>query len=843
MKKIVNTLILSLTLIPAMAQQRDMEELEQIARGAYVQMNKSVIGANARSMSQHMEMVAIPSQDIANIGRIGGEKDAFYVFKSAKSGEAGFVIVSTDLAQRPILAYSSEGYFDQDNIPENVAHWLSSYVVESEQLRRGEILTADYTGYSGSVSPLVTARWNQDAPYYNMCPIYNGYHCVTGCTATGIAQVMNYHKYPTTPTGSVNYTTEAYHIPVSENLDSYTLDWNNMLDTYSNGNYNTTQSNAVATLMYTVGAALKSDYTPGSTGAITSHILPTLTSNFKYDIDALHCQKALMSHNDWLDMLIGELKANRPIIYTGDTGTGGHCFVVDGYQVSDDAPLFHVNWGWGGSYDGYFYISNLNPRGSGIGGSTGAYQYINTAVINLHSENGVQDDITSRFGISKITPTPENIGLNDSKQIILSLTDFINLQQRTFDGYLNIYIVDENGVETFLRSIQCNALTFWSALNANISVNLPEDIQPGLYKLRAKTKDYMSNREQIVVMPEEATIMVDNFENDTYTWFTYNITGGNTITVTGTNSKFNQTELVIPETVTYRNKEYTVTAIGNNAFRNYSSPITSISIPHTVRTIGQAAFAGCQHVTSLDIPEGVESIGADCFNDMTNLRTLNLPTTLSSLPGSADMYTTHMGTMVALESITISPGDAHYRSVDGVLYSKGMEILIKYPANKSGAVFKIPMGVQMVLNHAFRSCRQLQDVVIPPSVNHIGGYAFDNDYYITPSLRNVYLSSVVPSEGSVTAFAGAGRLTLHVPESALASFSGHSPWTSFSAIEGYKQGNTNNDEAINILDVLATLSIMKGDVCTFNQSAADANEDGNVNILDVLKILEIMKNQ
>lgn len=56
-------------------------------------------------------------------------------------------------------------------------------------------------------------------------------------------------------------------------------------------------------------------------------------------------------------------------------------------------------------------------------------------------------------------------------------------------------------------------------------------------------------------------------------------------------------------------------------------------------------------------------------------------------------------------------------------------------------------------------------------------------------------------------------------------------------------GDVNDDETVNILDVLATLGIMKGNDGGYNHTAADANSDGTVNILDVLKILEIMKNK
>ena len=67
-----------------------------------------------------------------------------------------------------------------------------------------------------------------------------------------------------------------------------------------------------------------------------------------------------------------ELHAGRPVFYGGssDVGSGGHAFVIDGY---DSADFVHVNWGWGGNSNGYFMINHLDPSSLGIGGGAGGY--------------------------------------------------------------------------------------------------------------------------------------------------------------------------------------------------------------------------------------------------------------------------------------------------------------------------------------------------------------------------------------------------------------------------------------------------------------------------------------
>jgi hypothetical protein len=66
---------------------------------------------------------------------------------------------------------------------------------------------------------------------------------------------------------------------------------------------------------------------------------------------------------DWDSLLITHLDRHIPMYYAGwsDPWTSGHAFICDGYQGDHH---YHFNWGWGGSYDGYFYTDNLNPGGS-----------------------------------------------------------------------------------------------------------------------------------------------------------------------------------------------------------------------------------------------------------------------------------------------------------------------------------------------------------------------------------------------------------------------------------------------------------------------------------------------
>ena len=187
-------------------------------------------------------------------------------------------------------------------------------------------------------------KWNQDSPYNNLCPIINistSKRAVTGCVATGMAQVMKYYQWPVTGTGSNSYTTSTKHIPLSLNFSQTTFDWANMTETY-NGSSSAAQKNAVATLMYNCGVSVNMDYAESS-GAASTASAKALVNKFGYNPNIQHIDRRYYTRDEWKSIIKDELSAARPVLYGGDDGTSGHFFVCDGYDNND---FFHFNWGW-----------------------------------------------------------------------------------------------------------------------------------------------------------------------------------------------------------------------------------------------------------------------------------------------------------------------------------------------------------------------------------------------------------------------------------------------------------------------------------------------------------------
>ena len=220
-----------------------------------------------------------------------------------------------------------------------------------------------------AVDPLIMTTWGQGRPFNDNCTYTyndNTYQCVTGCVATGLAQILNYYQHPTNGTGScsydVNYNNE-YTITYSEDFSQSTYDWDNMLNDYSAYNGTTTvdvHTQAVAKLMRDCGVACKMRYGVDESGAYTMDAEYALKNYFSYDGSTKFYDRANYEKEDWLNMIYNEIDNGRPILYSGtdDMGFFGHAFVVNGY---DSAGNVYINWGWDGNCDGYFDIDMLTP--------------------------------------------------------------------------------------------------------------------------------------------------------------------------------------------------------------------------------------------------------------------------------------------------------------------------------------------------------------------------------------------------------------------------------------------------------------------------------------------------
>lgn len=295
----------------------------------------------------------------------------------------GYVVLSADDVMPAVLGYADSGTIDPDNMPPALTDWLGNYGRLLEYaVAHGLGVRGDTDGDFSPLDPLCTTQWNQDSPYNDLCPDFDGGRAPTGCTATAMSQAVNYHKWPAKGSGVHTYEIEIdkKKKELTWDFGDTTFEWDLMIDNYGGGKGNEEQRNAVAVLMAAVGNASCMGYGKNSSGAWTYNALYGVVNYMNFDKSALHLSRNYFGHDEWVEMIYREIEAKRPVVYSGYNDGGGHAFIIDGYSQNG---FFHLNWGWGGSSDGYFLLTGLDPASQGIGGSAAGYNAGQDACFNL----------------------------------------------------------------------------------------------------------------------------------------------------------------------------------------------------------------------------------------------------------------------------------------------------------------------------------------------------------------------------------------------------------------------------------------------------------------------------
>jgi hypothetical protein len=310
---------------------------------------------------------------IVNSAIIKYNNDILYYVFNFSSG--GFMAISAHSNNPPLLCYSFSGKYEPVDQPDNFQAWMEQYKrqiifsIENQTQPSPEISSlwkyyletplAAIRPFSGrEILPLTTSTWDQGKYYNEMCPADpsgpSG-HCYTGCVATAMGQVMNYFRWPDTGTGSYSYECPPYGT-LSADFSNSAYQWDQMETSLGRSNPE------VAEVLYHLGISVDMVYGPNGSGMYNHKAAYSLRTYFKYSPETQYVFRDSTSM-DWDSLLIAHLDRKIPMYYAGWSvpDTNGHAFVCDGYQGDD---YFHFNWGWGGSYDGYFYTDNLTPGGN-----------------------------------------------------------------------------------------------------------------------------------------------------------------------------------------------------------------------------------------------------------------------------------------------------------------------------------------------------------------------------------------------------------------------------------------------------------------------------------------------
>jgi len=191
------------------------------------------------------------------------------------------------------------------------------------------------------------------------------------------------------------------------------------------------------------------DYAYTASGAQDTEMARALIRYFDYDssVSVLRLTNGGgISASDWKDIVIGQMENNSPVYYSGfDAGRGvGHAFVIDGYDAAADR--FHINWGGGGDYDGFFALTALNPN---------TYQFSQniSMITNIMPNQGGNPPVritVSRFDVST---TPAGISANVMAKVRYGAD---------FSGKIGVAVVSDGAAGKVLDS----ADYFFGAINS-----------------------------------------------------------------------------------------------------------------------------------------------------------------------------------------------------------------------------------------------------------------------------------------------------------------------------------------------------------------------------------------
>ena len=223
-------------------------------------------------------------------------------------------------------------------------------------------------GFRLPVDKIVESVRSQGDPFNRSCPYYTyetglttEVRSLVGCVATAAEQVVSFWKWPSALKDSIaGFDTE--HNGLISTIPAGTkIDFDNILPLYADGNYTDAQAQAVADLSYYLGVACHMDWAVGASGAQLYNLVKPIRDAFDYNYVRYICSYDY-SPRQWFRLLLKELEAGRPVVYAGYISSGGgHAFVIDGI---DTDGYFHINWGYGGQYDGWFDLQVLMPQES-----------------------------------------------------------------------------------------------------------------------------------------------------------------------------------------------------------------------------------------------------------------------------------------------------------------------------------------------------------------------------------------------------------------------------------------------------------------------------------------------
>lgn len=493
----------------AQSRERTIEEMETIAKDFLLENKAAKFFSRVNDVShQSHKLRMIKASSLLGTTANNPKTEPFYIF-TPDSMSRGFVIISGIDSMPAVLGYSLCETFDSLNIPCGMYFLLTEYAKNISKGNNYKELSLSAINTQEVYPLLGDIKYNQYAPFNEKCPIYNGKHTVTGCTATAMSQVMAYWKYPAQMQGeNINYTTKTLGLNVTWDCGSTKFDWDNMLGTYLPGQYTEVQGDAVAILHAACGASLSVDYNLKATGSYR-HSAYGLYEHMGYDRDMTFAEAYYFTDESFCSYIMEEVSNGRPIQACGASNKGGaHAFVIDGYQIKENVPYFHVNWGWSGDWDGYFLINKMV-----VGADNTNYGDHDVILITGIKPEDSQDDGCA-FGMTNVSLNKETV--KGGEELRIETTQLANSSVSSFSGTLLAYAVDESQNEYLLGTYfeypkEWESRAGFSTFERRL--NVPFTIPTGDYTVILKSKRYNSSVERTMMCPSFPRLHIENISD------------------------------------------------------------------------------------------------------------------------------------------------------------------------------------------------------------------------------------------------------------------------------------------------------------------------------------------
>lgn len=584
------------------AKPRTAAQMEEAAKAALAQVTTS-----HRLLPANIKVTAAQTTD------------SYTVFTRS---EGGFAIIAADDLVPAVLGVSADKRYNEGN--ENFNWWLKMVDEAVRYVVANNVTLAatppEQLDFPEAVEPMITTEWDQGAPYNNYAPSTVSERCITGCVATAIAQVLNYHKSPVVGRG-VRTITYPYRSKtgqkVTAEFEKHYYDWDHMLDKYNYGTYSDEEADAVAVLMRDCGVAVNMMYGTGSaggSGAYSENAATGLRTYFGM-VDAQCVYRDEYEEKDWMSLVYSELSNNRPLYYGGTSsgfGGGGHAFVIHGYNKEGKV---YVNWGWSGDNDGYYDIALLNPS---------FYQFSSgqDMIIGVYPQptelEEVEVTVNTPGQLKELVPD-ELIGIVGKLKVKGDINSTDLLQLRKLAGS------DETGKRTagWLQTLDLGEARivaggdeyFASSPVSSAAPYVTQDDVVGKYAF------YNCRALRSLTLPKGVKHIAPSAFKDCFMLDELNIEGAadkDFVVKDGIIYNKDMTEIVyvsagLRDSLTIADG---VTALGTDAMRECEQ-LEYVMLPATIKTLGNESMAHCTHLKELRVAsKSIPALGAFVFSNV-----------------------------------------------------------------------------------------------------------------------------------------------------------------------------------------------------------------------------------